>query len=168
MPDPQSINGSCANFLPLNSIPSKNECALRDYLSLTQEFFWTATEHSNVGLDDIHAAAGLDRAQCANKILFLYPRFEPRATKTSEEEREMQFVSLALSEVRMYQPCALVVELSRMPEGKGHKVKVMHNEHCFSHKEVEIIAEQQIRLLVEAMCRADGDAFLGDIGGYRE
>ena len=59
LPDPQSINGPCANFLPLRvQLTGKEQLEVAEYLADTQAEFWMTTEHGNVGLDDIYKACG--------------------------------------------------------------------------------------------------------------
>ncbi|KAL8820772.1 MAG: hypothetical protein Q9223_001088, partial [Gallowayella weberi] len=112
LPNPQTINGTCANFLPLRSkfTPSQT---LTNYLAQTTSEFWTATENSNVGLTEIYNAAGLDRWEASNAALFLYQPFDPAPSAGGNDkgEGDMRWVVMAQSEVRMPQPYGIVFEI---------------------------------------------------------
>ena len=49
--------GNCANFFPFCATVNAANTLSR-YLGDTQDRFWEATEHGNVGPDDVYAAAG--------------------------------------------------------------------------------------------------------------
>ena len=132
LPDPQRINGNCANFLPFRMTLHPSAAGLAEYLNRTQTLFWEATEHGCVGLDDIYGTQER-RDALGNQVLFLYQPFEPRVAghgAAGAEEDECIFVNLAKSEVRMVQPYALVVEVSKAAAG-GHNVKVMWDERFY-------------------------------------
>ncbi|KXH68762.1 hypothetical protein CSAL01_02037 [Colletotrichum salicis] len=78
LPDPQSINGTLANFLPFRT-PIHPKESVRDFLGKLQDDFWDVTENGLVGLDDIYGVAGLPRKTHDNRILFLSQPFEPVA-----------------------------------------------------------------------------------------
>lgn len=105
LPDPQSINGTCANFLPLR-VKVDRESGIDKYLKDTQSLFWQATENGNVGLGDIYEAcsevkgegesggegepntnAARTRAALSNTALFLFQPFEPAAPKTKTKTK---------------------------------------------------------------------------------
>ena len=135
LPSPQSINGNCANFLPLRAQldPSRS---LKSYLAETNTSFWRATEHSNVGLQDIYSAAGLNKEEHTNTALFLFQPFDPPA----KQGDEMKWVVMAKSEVRMPQPYALVFEVVKMKE--GWKFKIGYDRRTFNGEEAEHVAEE--------------------------
>lgn len=138
---------------------------LTAYLETTQDLFWEITEHGNVGLDSIYAAAGISRQEHGNRALFLFQPFEPApATAESVEGGDMRFVVMKGSEVRMYQPYALVVEVSRTVS--GHLVKIMFDEVVYEKCDAERIGDEIVGIvekLVEIGTKAEEtgvDAFL--------
>ena len=147
LPSPQSINGNCANFLPLRAQldPARS---LKDYLAETNTSFWRATEHSNVGLQDIYRAAGLSRDECANTALFLFQPFDPPA----KQGDEMRWVVMAKSEMRMPQPYALVFEVVRMES--GWKFKIGYDERAFDKKGAQGVAEE-LEQIVQSLLETD-------------
>ncbi|EME85211.1 uncharacterized protein MYCFIDRAFT_135309 [Pseudocercospora fijiensis CIRAD86] len=150
LPDPMTINGTLANFLPVRHQLHESTTTLREFLQATQENFWNMTEHGNVGLDDIYRAAGLDRHAFGNRTLFLFQPFEPAGAPD-----ERRWLVLAKSRVRMYQPYALVVEVAKAVEGR-HKLAVMYDETVFSHERAREIAEE-IRGIVEGFAVGGGE-----------
>lgn len=55
LPNPQSIYGTCANFLPLRSHLDLQQ-SVKEHLLGTNTIFWDATENGNVGLEEIYRA----------------------------------------------------------------------------------------------------------------
>ena len=159
MPNPQQINGICCNFLPLRA-QAKEGQSVKEYLVQTQSDFWSATENSVVGLDEIYATVGLDRRTAGNRSVFLFQPFEPPLTKAANAGEEMSWVVMAGSEVRMPQPYGLVCEV-RKTVG-GYKIKFMFDRTVFTDgeamagaKEVMEIAEQMLgnkNTAVRALC----------------
>ena len=149
LPDPLTINGMLANFLPVRHVIDEGQTSIKTFLQATQDNFWAMTEHGNVGLHDIHAATGLDRKSFGNRTLFLFQPFEPAGAAD-----ESRWLILAKSRVRMYQPYALVVEVAKAPEGR-HKLAVMYDEMVFSSGRAEEIAEE-IKGVVDTFAEAGG------------
>lgn len=147
LPDPQSINGTLATFLPVRSRLDA-DAAVPEFLGRVQDDFWAMTEHADVGLDEIYAAAGLSREVYGNSVLFLFQPFDPAAeAKGKPEDR---WLVMAQSKVRMYQPYALVVEVAKAV-GKAHVLKVMYDPDMFDRefagrvvKEIEQIVRRMI------------------------
>ena len=126
--NPQSINGTCANFLPLRSSVDV-ERSVKEYLSDTNMSFWKATENGNVGLEDIYRACGQKPDDVGNTSLFLFQPFEPPRT---EDLDDMRWVVMAKSEVKMPQPYAVVCEV--MKTNNGYKIKFAYDERAFDEK----------------------------------
>lgn len=132
LPNPQDINGCTANFVPLQADVSGT---VGRYLEATQAEFWSTTENGVVGLDEIFAAAGLEREKYSNRSLFLFQPFDPvpaqakQAFPTGEGE-DMRWVFMAGSEATMMQPYGLVVEVAKMVS--GHKIKVIYDPRAFN------------------------------------
>ncbi|EEH34836.2 hypothetical protein PAAG_05883 [Paracoccidioides lutzii Pb01] len=101
LPNPQSINGTYANFLPMRSTvflddngqnsldysdldsisappPLTASNSWHSYLQTTQDVFWQYTEHYTMGLEDIYAACFTTRELALNNTLFLFQPFEPK------------------------------------------------------------------------------------------
>lgn len=146
LPSPQLINGNLANVLPFRSrLLSNNDenRTLSDYLGETQKLFWEVTENGNVGIDAIYEAAKINRKDFGNRALFLFQPFEPAASAPAENE--MRWVVMKGSQVRMYQPYALVVEISKTVG--GYLVKIMYDESVFVKVDAERIATEQIEMM---------------------
>lgn len=141
LPAPQTIAGCCANFLPFRAAVDRDE-PLAAFLTHTQDFFWRATEHANVGLSDIYGAVGLEREEVGNRCLFLFQPFEPA---TGPLRREMRWVVLGLSMVSMKQGYAFVVEVHRGVE--GYRIVCKFDEGVFERGEVERGVGRMVEIL---------------------
>lgn len=150
LPDPQSINGTLANFLPFRT-PVRPEQTVRGLLADLQDDFWAVTENGLVGLDDVYRASGLSRGEHGNRVLFLSQPFEPAAR--DDPNGRYRWLVMAKSRVRMYQPYALVVEVSKSL-GDRHVLKVMYDGAVFDAAAAERIADD-ITALIGVL--SDGD-----------
>ena len=157
--DPQTINGTLANFLPVRCTISPQQ-PLREYLAATQDMFWAITEHGNVGLQEIFAAADLSFQTAKNNCLFLYQPFEPSANGANEDTT--RWLVMAKSKVRMYQPYALVVEVSKALNN-GHRLTVMYDENTFTSADAEGIANEISRLTDLLASHSADETCLGDL-----
>ncbi|KAH7028569.1 hypothetical protein B0J12DRAFT_768952 [Macrophomina phaseolina] len=157
--DPQTINGTVANFLPVRATVEGGE-SLRAYLQRTQDAFWSITEHGNVGLDEIYGAAGLERKEVGNRALFLFQPFEPAAQGAGDDGR---WLVMAKSRVRMFQPYGLVVEVAKAL-GDAHRLVVMYDEGIFTEERATGIAAE-ISELVEIFAEQgeDGERLLMEL-----
>ncbi|KAB8262221.1 hypothetical protein BDV32DRAFT_147871 [Aspergillus pseudonomiae] len=136
--DPQTINGTLANFLPVRAQIDPQR-ALGDYLESVQDIFWGITEHGDVGLHEIFHAAGLSRTTASNRCLFLYQPFEPASS--SEESESDRWLVMAKSKVRMYQPYALVVEVAKALNNRN-RLTVMYDADVFNEDGAQQIASE--------------------------
>ncbi|KAJ3541872.1 hypothetical protein NM208_g4404 [Fusarium decemcellulare] len=150
LPDPQSINGTLANFLPFRTRIGPKE-QVKNFLSSLQDDFWASTENGLVGLDSIYQAVGVSRQTHGNRILFLSQPFEPAAQ--DDPDGKYRWLVMAKSKVRMYQPYALVVEVSKSL-GDRHVLKVMYDDTLFGLDTVETIADD-ITALVGTLTDAE-------------
>ena len=130
LPNPQSINGVCCNFIPLRAC-AKDGQSVKEYLAQTQAGFWSATENAVVGLDEIYKAAELDRRTEVNRSVFLFQPFEPPIKGVTEED--MSWVVMAKSEVRMPQPYGLVCEVRKTVD--GYRIKFTYDRKAFGGEE---------------------------------
>lgn len=171
LPNPQLISGNLANILPFRSKLSKEgeaadsadkSTTLVSYLEETQSLFWQITEHGTLSLDDIFAAAKLDRGTSSNRTLFLFQPFDPAVKKPDEET--MQFIVLKGAQVRMFQPYALVVEVSKTVE--GHMVKVMYDEGCYSGEGARHVAREMVEIVERMVERLGGEGGDVDAEGF--
>ncbi|KAB2573445.1 Nonribosomal peptide synthetase 3 [Lasiodiplodia theobromae] len=140
--NPQTINGTCANFLPMRLQVDK-AADLRSYLQDTQDRFWALTEHGDVGLDEIYGAVGLERKEVGNRTLFLFQPFEPAV-----QEEATRWLVMAKSKVRMYQPYGLVVEVAKAV-GDGHRLTVMYDDAIYTAEAAGKIAEDIAGIVTE-------------------
>jgi len=148
--DPQSINGTCANFLPLRMQLPKSS-SVKSFIDSVQADFWSATEQGCVGLEDIYAAASTTRVESGNNALFLFQPFEPPAVKKTDgaPASDQKWIVMALSEVKMPQPYALVCEVIRT-KTEEHKLKLGYDPRVWSEDEAKTAA-QEIEVLVGEM-----------------
>ncbi|CVL02586.1 non-ribosomal peptide synthetase [Fusarium mangiferae] len=138
LPDPQSINGTLANFLPIWTGTNSTE-KVSDLLTRLQEDFWAVTENGLVGLDDIYQKLDVSREAHGNKVLFLSQPFDP--VPLDDATTRNRWLVMAKSKVRMYQPYALVVEVSKS-FGDASILKVMYDEKVFDHGMAEAFASE--------------------------
>ncbi|KAF5704517.1 non-ribosomal peptide synthetase [Fusarium globosum] len=150
LPDPQSINGTLANFLPIWTGMDSTE-KVADLLTRLQEDFWAVTENGLVGLDDIYQKLDVSRTTHGNKVLFLSQPFDP--VPLDDATTRNRWLIMAKSKVRMYQPYALVVEVSKS-FGDSSILKVMYDEKVFDHGMAEGFASE-ITELVSAMMKGE-------------
>ncbi|KAF5539387.1 non-ribosomal peptide synthetase [Fusarium mexicanum] len=150
LPDPQSINGTLANFLPIWTATNSTE-RISDLLMRLQEDFWAVTENGLVGLDDIYQTLNVVRATHGNKVLFLSQPFDP--VPLEDATTRNRWLVMAKSKVRMYQPYALVVEVSKS-FGDTSILKVMYDEKVFDHGLAEQFASE-ITGLVSAIMQGE-------------
>ncbi|KAF6826568.1 nonribosomal peptide synthase (Bacitracin synthase 3) [Colletotrichum plurivorum] len=159
LPDPQSINGTVANFLPFRTALEPME-PVTSFLSRLQDDFWAVTENGLVGLDEIYRTAGLSRETHGNRVLFLSQPFEP--TTGDDPNGQYRWLVMAKSKVRMFQPYALVVEVSKSL-GERHVLKIMYDEGLFDAAAAEKIADDIVALAKVLMDRRTGGVLLEDL-----
>jgi hypothetical protein len=155
--DPMCINGTLANFLPLRSPSVPDSASLGSYLEATQDAFWAATDHGNVGLTSIYKYSGVDRKTFGNRTLFLFQPFEPTAG-----DDELRWLVMAKSRVHMIQPYALVVEVAKAKESGQHRLAIYYDEAVFRRKDIENISIE-INRLVEVMVKHGGKVHLKEV-----
>ncbi|KAG9506565.1 NRPS protein [Fusarium musae] len=147
LPDPQSINGTLANFLPIWTSTSSTE-KVSDLLTRLQDDFWAVTENGLVGLDDIYQTLDISRTAHGNKVLFLSQPFDP--VPLDDATTRNRWLVMAKSKVRMYQPYALVVEVSKS-FGDSSILKVMYDEKVFDHGMAEASGSEITGLVLAMM-----------------
>ncbi|EAW12158.1 nonribosomal peptide synthase SidE [Aspergillus clavatus NRRL 1] len=158
LPDPQTINGTCANFLPMRSDVDP-QMPVQEFLRQTQDEFWQYTENSNVWMDEIHDACGTTREGFANKTLFLFQPFEPVVGATGKQYQK--WVVMAKSEVTMPQPYAVVFEVVKTADVNGYKLKFAYDKRLWERAQVEEEAKVVERMLAKVM--EDPNASVGDV-----
>ncbi|KAK5998071.1 Nonribosomal peptide synthase sidE [Cladobotryum mycophilum] len=160
LPDPQSINGTCANFLPMRS-EVEADTLVKDFLLRTQDDFWLYTENCTVGIEDICEANGVTREDCGNRALFLFQPFEPAAPGAAQVQTQ-KWVVMAKSQVTMPQPYAIVFEVMKTADPNGYKLKFAYDNTVWTKEEVEVeteVVEQMLRTIVENQGAKIGDVF---------
>ncbi|KAL4965406.1 uncharacterized protein BDV14DRAFT_199813 [Aspergillus stella-maris] len=123
--DPQSVNGTLANFLPVRSNVNPATTMLAEYLQETQDMLWAIMEHGNMGLDAIYAAAGISRAAAGNYSLFVFQPFEP-AAKQGGDADDLRWLVMAKSQ---------------------HLLKVMYDQQVFGKEQVAGIMDEMMSLM---------------------
>ncbi|KAF9888999.1 hypothetical protein FE257_008169 [Aspergillus nanangensis] len=157
--DPQTINGTLANFLPVRCTINHQQ-PLQEYLQATQDLFWAITENGNVGLNDIYVAAGLSRQTAKNNCLFLYQPFEPTTINANQDAS--RWLIMAKSQVRMFQPYALVAEVAKALNN-AHRLTIMYDASVFTREEAEQIATQISTIATDLADMSSDKACLGDL-----
>lgn len=148
MDDPQLINGTCAQFLPVRS-ELRTDMSLSEYCGQTQDDFWGMTENACLSLEDVFASAGLPR-DFRNKVLFLFQPFEPALPQPGPAK--MKWLAMKGAQIRMYQPYVLVVEFAK--NRTGHALKLMYDDKVFQKQDAEIFS-QEICRIVDRMSDSD-------------
>ncbi|KAJ5670774.1 uncharacterized protein N7477_006137 [Penicillium maclennaniae] len=158
LPDPQGINGTCANFLPMRSEVDA-QIPVQKYLLRTQDEFRQYTENNTVGIEDICQACGVPRADAVNQALFLFQPFEP-ASATAKEVAH-KWVVMAQSEVTMLQPYSIVFEVIKTADLNKYKLKFAYDSSVWAKEE----AQGEVALVEQMLARVvgDEDALIGDV-----
>lgn len=171
LPDPQNINGTCANFLPMRSHVDR-QTPVKDYLLQTQDDFWQYTENSTVSIDDIYRTCGegISREDSANQALFLFQPFEPATPSSASSSapgagtpQPQRWLVMAKSEITMPEPYAVVFEVIRTEHADRYKVKFAYDSSFWTKAEVETefaVVERMVSRVVE-----DPEALVGDVLG---
>ncbi|KAF7181185.1 hypothetical protein CNMCM7691_000314 [Aspergillus felis] len=162
MPDPQTINGTCANFVPMRSKVDPS-MPVSEFLRQTQDEFWQYTENSTVGMDEIHEACETTREGFSNKTLFLFQPFEPVAAPAKQYQR---WVVMAKSQVTMPQPYAVVFEVVKTADVNEYKLKFAFDKRIYEKEQVQNETQVIEKLLAKVMENAE--ASVGDVlGSFR-
>lgn len=157
LPDPQPINGTCANFLPMRS-KVEPSMPVSEFLRQTQDEFWQHTEHSTVGMDEIHEACGTTREGFSNKTLFLFQPFEP-ATATGKQYQK--WVVMAKSEVTMPQPYTVVFKIVKTADVNEYKLKFAFDKRIYEKEQVQHETKVIEKMLAKVM--EDAEASVGGV-----
>ncbi|KAJ6116028.1 hypothetical protein N7523_006445 [Penicillium sp. IBT 18751x] len=158
LPDPQGINGTCANFLPMRSEVDA-QIPVQKYLLRTQDEFWQYTENNTVGIEDICQACGVPRADAVNQALFLFQPFEPASAASKAVAHK--WVVMAQSEVTMLQPYSIVFEVIKTADANKYKLKFAYDSSVWAKEE----AQGEVALVEQMLARVVGDenAMIGDV-----
>ncbi|CAK1358027.1 unnamed protein product [Cercospora beticola] len=161
--NPQTVNGTCANFLPFRSRLSVST-TVAQFLKTTQSDFWDTTEHGNVNLDDIYQGTlGWDRANKGGmaKMLYCYQPFDP--APAGSDVNHMRWIVMAQSQVYMTFNYALYVEVQKTAAG-GHRIKLEWDSRALGANVVERVGGLFNEVLAE-LASAEGDAKLSVLNG---
>ncbi|KAI5856762.1 hypothetical protein GGS23DRAFT_588514 [Durotheca rogersii] len=151
MEDAQTIAGTCANFLPFRTSFTA-DTGIRDLLKATQSLFWKTTENGNVGLNDIYRALGQERDAVASRALFLFQPFDQPIPSSSIVEKNMRWMVMALSKVRMPMDYALHLEVSKT--AAGYNLKFKYDSTVYSAVDMEGVADAYAGLLERIMAHS--------------
>ncbi|RHZ65493.1 nonribosomal peptide synthase SidE [Aspergillus thermomutatus] len=157
LPDPQTINGTCANFLPMRSKVDAS-MPVSEFLRRTQDEFWQYTENSTVGMDEIHEACETTREGFSNKTLFLFQPFEPVIATGKQYQK---WVVMAKSEVTMPQPYAVVFEVVKTADVNEYKLKFAFDRGIYEKEQVQNETQVIEKMLAKVM--EDAEASVGDV-----
>ncbi|GFF71641.1 nonribosomal peptide synthetase 3 [Aspergillus lentulus] len=157
LPDPQTINGTCANFLPMRSKVDPS-MPVSEFLRQTQDEFWQYTENSTVGMDEIHEACETTREGFSNKTLFLFQPFEPAPAAAKQYQK---WIVMAKSQVTMPQPYAVVFEVVKTADVNEYKLKFAFDKRIYEKEQVQEETQVIGKLLAKVMENAE--ASVGDV-----
>ncbi|KDN71905.1 hypothetical protein CSUB01_12180 [Colletotrichum sublineola] len=149
LPDPQTINGTTANFLPVR-IDIDPEEPLTSLLQRTQDDFWVMTDHGSVGLDQIYKAAKLEREAVGNRVLFIYQPFEP--APPNDPNADARWLVLPKCKVQMPAPYAMMVEVHKAP-GKTFSLKMGYDDTVLNQEEANTIADGIVKSIEKVTCK---------------
>lgn len=161
--NPQTVNGTCANFLPFRSKISAST-SIAQFLKTTQSDFWDTTEHGNVNLDDIYQdTLGWDRKNKGGmaKMLYCYQPFDP--APTGSDVNHMRWIVMAQSQVYMTFNYTLYVEVQKTAAG-GHRIKLEWDSRALPGNVVERVGGLFNQVLAE-LTSAEGDTKLSVLNG---
>jgi amino acid adenylation domain-containing protein len=153
LPDPQSINGPCANFLPLR-FQLDGKATVQDYLDAVADEFWAATENGNVGLEDIYRAADGTRDQLRNGALYLFQPFNPPPAKIAGAAEKQSWVVMGKSQVTQPQPYGLVFEVAKTGT-TVHRLKIGYDARIFD-KDGALKVAQEVHDILERLIQDGG------------
>ncbi|KAK4164761.1 hypothetical protein QBC43DRAFT_334301 [Cladorrhinum sp. PSN259] len=156
LPDPQTINGTLATFLPVRTRLDRTQ-TVPEFLGSVQDDFWDMTEHADVSLDEIYRDLKLDREVYGNSVLFLFQPFDPEDEVQSKPED--RWLVMAKSKVRMYQPYALVVEVAKAV-GKAHVLKIMYDPDMFDREFAGRVVREMEQILGRIIEGVEKDSML--------
>ncbi|KAK1992754.1 CoA-dependent acyltransferase [Colletotrichum falcatum] len=143
LPNPQTINGTTANFLPMRiGIDPKER--LTSYLQRTQDDFWEMTNHGDVGLDQMYEAAGIDRQTVGNRVLLIYQPFDP--APANDPTANFRWLVMAKSKVRLLAPYALVVEVHKTPD-RAFALKMSYDDAILDQDAARTTAEDIVQVI---------------------
>ena len=155
--DPQTINGTCANFLPMRSGVDPS-MPVSEFLRQTQDEFWQYTENSTVSMDEIHEVCETTREGFSNKTLFLFQPFEP---VVATEKQYQKWIVMAKSEVTMPQPYAVVFEVVKTADVNEYKLKFAFDKRIYAKEQVQNETQVIEKMLAKVM--EDAEASVGDV-----
>lgn len=135
LPDPQNINGPCANFLPMRYDVDKKFSA-RELLERTSDDFWLYTENGSVGVEEILRACAFSRDKYINQVLFLFQPFEP-ASASKTQSTSQEWVVLPKSEIRIPQPYAIVCEVKKTADANAYRLSFTYDDRVWSSTAIE-------------------------------
>ncbi|MCJ1367507.1 hypothetical protein MMC16_006640 [Acarospora aff. strigata] len=148
-PNPQLINGTCANFLPFRSRFDLNS-PLKKPLQETQSLFWDTTEHGTVGLGDIYNALGQNRDEYSTRMLYCFQPFEP----ASGPQGQMRWIVMAMSKVMMNIHYVIFLEVQKTLT--GHRVKMQYDSDVLSAVQADAVLELYNQILDTMIALPDG------------
>ncbi len=147
---PQLVNGTCANFLPLRTQLSSSTSVSR-FMRDMQAAFWDMMEHGALGLHDIYKTLGRSRATHGARLLFCFQPFEPAPAGAAVNH--MRWVVMAQSMVFMTINYALMVEVQKTV--RGYRLKLQWDSRAFGDDVVATAADLFKRVFSEMERRDD-------------
>lgn len=128
LPNPQSITGTCANFLPFLSTIDPSQ-SIRSLLQDTQRDFWTSADHAAVSLSEIYEALGVERDVRGAKALFCFQPFEKKFD--GKEEDAMRWIVMKMSKNTMKFNYGVQVEVGKGAERGSYVVRFYWDGRVF-------------------------------------
>ncbi|KAB8221905.1 hypothetical protein BDV33DRAFT_201906 [Aspergillus novoparasiticus] len=155
--DPQTINGTCANFLPMRSTVDAS-IPVSEFVRQTQDEFWQYTENSTVGMDEINKACETTREGFSNRTLFLFQLFEP---VIATEKQYHKWIVMVKAQVTMPQPYAVVFEVVKTADVNEYKLKFSFDNHIYEKEDVQNEIQVIEKMLAKVIEHAE--VSIGDV-----
>ncbi|OJJ70923.1 hypothetical protein ASPBRDRAFT_196470 [Aspergillus brasiliensis CBS 101740] len=136
LPSPQTITGTCANFLPFLSTIDPSQ-SIKSLLQDTQRDFWTSADHAAVSLSEIYEALGVEREVGAAKALFCFQPFEKKFDDGNGTEKEdaMRWIVMKMSKNTMKFNYGVQVEVGKGVERGSYVVRFYWDGRVFESAE---------------------------------
>ncbi|GLB08010.1 nonribosomal peptide synthase [Aspergillus tubingensis] len=146
LPNPQSITGTCANFLPFLSTIDKSQ-SIKSLLQDTQRDFWTSADHAAVSLSEIYEALEVDRDVEGAKALFCFQPFEKKFD--GKEEDAMRWIVMKMSKNTMKFNYGVQLEVGKGAERGSYVVRFYWDGRVFDQQGARRAVELYGRVLGE-------------------
>ena len=141
LPNPGSINGACANFLPFRSSLDL-EGSIQALLQDTQTRFWHTAGNGMVSLGEIYREECLKNLQRARALFCFQPFDPPPRAQDGIQPNHMRWVVMRMSESTMYFNYAIMMEIFKTHEVGAYRFKMQYDERLMDKQRAEEVARK--------------------------